>query len=342
MGQKIEKIKKLLEVKDQPKYRINQIIDAIYRQDDVICYSQISNISKELRDSLINELGDSIFSLREIAIQKDGETQKILFETVDGNRIETVRMHYESGRNTCCVSTQVGCAMGCAFCATGKLGIKRNLNSDEIVDQVLYFKKKGDKVDNVVFMGMGEPLVNPATFEALDIMIDQKKLGIGQRHISVSTVGVIPGIKRMTHEQPQINLALSLHSPFQDEREKIMPIARTYHIADIMSALEDHIHITGRKVVISYILLGGINDSENHAIALAEMLNSYKDIKHLFHVNLINLHEVEGIDIKRSSNKKMNVFRQILQDKGVRNTLRQDFGESIDAACGQLSGKYKN
>ena len=261
------------------------------------------------------------------------------FETVDGLKIETVKMHYEGGRNTICVSMQVGCAMGCAFCATGKLGFTRNLSADEIVDQVLYFRKNDQKVNNVVFMGMGEPLANPATFETLGILTDQKKLAIGQRHISVSTVGVVPGIKKMTREQPQINLALSLHSPFQDEREKIMPIAKTYHIADVLEALEKHILATNRKVLIAYILLGGVNDSEDHAVALAEMLNSYGKVKSLFHVNLINLHEVEGIGFKRSSGKAVDAYRWVLLKKGVRNTLRQDFGEGIDAACGQLSGR---
>jgi 23S rRNA (adenine-C8)-methyltransferase len=291
------KIKEILDRLDQPKYRFNQILEAIYKQNEILNYSQISNLPKEVREALIAESGDSIPSLKEVTIQKDGETQKVLFETNDGNKIESVKMHYEGGRNTICVSVQVGCAMGCAFCATGKLGLARNLSADEIVDQILYFRKNGHQVDNVVFMGMGEPFANPATFEALEILIDQKKLGIGQRHISVSTVGIIPGIERMTKEQPQINLALSLHSPFQDQREKIMPIAKSYHIADIMDALERHILATNRKVLIAYILLDGVNDSEEHAVALAEMLKSYGKVSHLFHVNLINYHEVEGIDL---------------------------------------------
>ncbi len=346
-----QKIIKILNSLNQPKYRLGQVLEAIYKQNEVLQYSQISNIPKEVRESLSAELGDEILTLKEVTVQKDGQTQKVLFDTFDGKKIETVKMHYKGekervsskrqnlGRNTICVSAQVGCAMNCAFCATGKLGFTRNLSADEIVDQVLYFKKTGHKVDNVVFMGMGEPFANPATFEALEILVDQKKLEIGQRHISVSTVGLVSGIKKMSEEQPQINLALSLHSPFQEEREKIMPIAKTHHITDVMNALEQHILTTNRKVLIAYILLGGVNDSEGHAVALAEILNSYKAVRHLFFVNVINYHEVEGIGFKRSSPRAVEAFRAVLQRYGIRNTLRQDFGEGIDAACGQLSGR---
>jgi len=356
MTQREEKIKKILEKLDQPKYRFGQILDAIYRyrQNDIFSYSKISNLPKEVREALTDELGSEMLSLKVLTEQTEGKTKKVLFETMDGLRIETVKMHYRGekerisrfrsnvGRDTICVSVQVGCGMNCAFCATGKLGFTRNLNADEIIDQILYFRKHDEKVDNVVFMGMGEPLANSSTFDALEVLVDQKKLEIGQRHISVSTVGLIPGIKRMTLEHPQINLALSLHSPFQWEREKIMPISKTFPLVDVMDSLEEHILKTNRKVLIAYVLLGGFNDTKEHAIALAEMLNSYEKVKHLFFVNLINFHEVAGIKFKRPSQRAVDDFRAILQSYGIRNTLRQDFGERIDAACGQLSGKKTN
>lgn len=332
------KIKRILENLSLPKYRLDQVLQAIYQQNSFSKFSQISNISQELRQILSSTLGDQILTLNPLLTQNEGETQKILFQTKDNQKIETVKMHYKGGRNTVCVSTQVGCSMKCSFCATGKLGLARNLSQDEIVDQVLFFRKNGQNVNNVVFMGMGEPFANPNTFLALEDLINPKKLGVGQRHISVSTVGIIPGIKRMATEQPQINLTFSLHSPFQSQREELMPISKRYPILDVMQELESYILKTNRKVLVAYLLLGDINDSKNHAEALARLLNSYPRVKGLFQVNLINFHEALGLTFKKSNSKSVEVFRETLQKHGIVNTLRQDFGESIDAACGQLSG----
>jgi 23S rRNA (adenine-C8)-methyltransferase len=273
-------------------------------------------------------------------VQKHRDTEKVLFETKDGNQIETVKMHYENGRNTYCVSVSSGCALNCAFCATGQLGLKRHLTADEIVDQVLYFRKKNYSIDNVVFMGMGEPLVNPETYAALDILTDQKMFEIGKRHISISTVGIVPGIKKMTEEYPQINMAFSLHTPFQDQRETLVPIAKTYSIKEVMDALANHIDKTNRKVFLAYILFGGITDSLEHAEKLVELINSYEKQSYLFHVNLINYHQISGHSgFRKTTEAKLERFRKILHDAGIRTTVRQDFGEHIDAACGQLSGK---
>ncbi len=334
------KISEILEARGEPSYRNKQILDAIYRVDNLKLFSQIPNIPKDLRQELVETLGDSILTLELVDSQVADTTEKVLFKTRDNLFIETVKMQYESGRTTYCVSLQVGCAMGCAFCATGKSGFTRNLAVEEIVDQVLFFKKRGDPIDNIVFMGMGEPLANPATFEALDLFTDPHKFGIGQRHISVSTVGLVPGIKRMTEEHPQINLAFSLHSPHELERRKLMPISKTFPIQEVMGALRDHILKTNRKVLIAYILLRDVNDSVDHARALAELLNSYEVVRGLFHVNLINMHEVDGIPFKRTSLERLEAFRAVLHKHGIRTTVRQDFGEDIDAACGQLRGKH--
>ncbi len=333
------KILEILEAQGAPSYRRGQVLDAIYRVNTIKLFSQIPNIPRDLRQKLSTTLGDSILTLDLAKAQVSDTTEKVLFKTRDNLFIETVKMQYESGRTTYCVSLQVGCAMGCAFCATGKSGFTRNLVVEEIVDQVLFFKKRGDPIDNIVFMGMGEPLANPATFEALNIFTDPHKFGIGQRHISVSTVGLVPGIRRMTEEHPQINLAFSLHSPYETERRQLMPISKTFPIQDVMSALRTHILRTHRKVLIAYILLKDVNDSVDHARALADLLNSHEDVKGLFHVNLINMHEVAGIQFKRTSSERLEAFRAILHKWGIRTTVRQDFGEDIDAACGQLRGK---
>ncbi|MBD3366294.1 23S rRNA (adenine(2503)-C(2))-methyltransferase RlmN [candidate division WWE3 bacterium] len=319
-------------------YRYEQIYKALYQNPDVKAWEDMFTVPEEIRKDLAKTLGNEILTLNPKTTQKTGETEKVLFETHDGHSIEAVKMHYENGRNSYCVSTQSGCAMGCAFCATGQMGLKRNLTTDEIVDQVLYFAKQGYEVDNVVFMGMGEPFLNPATFEALEIMTHKDMLNLGSRKVSVSTVGIIPGIHRMTKEFPQINLAFSLHTPFQDQREKLMPVSKSYPVVAVMEALAEHIRVTNRKVFIAYILLGGVTDSLEHAQALAGLINSFEEA-YLFHVNLINYHEVPGGKFKRCSEASLERFRKALFDAGIRSTVRQDFGEGIDAACGQLGGE---
>ncbi len=333
-----EIIDDLLNEVNASDYRWTQIYKAIYQEPQFQKYSEIFTLPDEFRDELTSRLGESILSLKVKTSQKHGETEKVLFETYDGYPIEAVKMHYENGRNTYCVSVQSGCAMGCEFCATGKMGLNRNLKADEIVDQALYFRKKGYDIDNVVLMGMGEPLANPETFKSLDVLTGQKMFNLGKRRVSISTVGIVPGIEKMTKEYPQINLAFSLHTPFQTQREELVPISKKYSIKEVMDALARHIRITNRKVFIAYILLGDVTDSRGHAEALAKLIKSYKEEAYLFHVNLINFHEISGeVGFKSTTENKLERFRKVLYDAGIRTTVRQDFGENIDAACGQLS-----
>ncbi len=332
------KIKGILNTHGYSEYRYDQIMDGIYKNEEIFAFSEMFFLPKELRDIISDALGDEILSVRKLDRKENEQTCKILFGTKDDCKLETVKMHYESGRYTYCVSVQVGCSMGCAFCATGQMGLRRNLLPEEIVDQVLYFKKKGNPIDNVVLMGMGEPLVNPHSFEALRILIDQKRLGVGSRHVSVSTVGIISGIRKLTEELPQINIAFSLHTPFQDQRERLIPMAVSYPIPEVMQALADHIRRTNRKVFIVYLLLGGVNDSPKHAEALAALLNSFKDVSYLFHVNLVNYHRIPTGEFRKTTQEDLDRFRNILSRENIINTVRQDFGESIDAACGQLGG----
>lgn len=331
-------IKEILTKEGAGDFRFDQVYSLVYRTTEFKKYSQMFSLPKELRAKLAKQLGDFVVDLEVEKIQKGGQTEKVLFKTFAGLPIETVKMHYENGRDTYCVSTQSGCAMGCAFCATGKMGLKRSLTADEIVDQVLYFRKRGDSVNNVVFMGMGEPFANPETFKALEILTAREKFNLGARRISVSTVGIVPGIERMTKEFPQINLTFSLHTPFQEQREELMPISKAYPIPAVMEVLAKHIRVTNRKVLLAYMLLKDVTDTRGHAQALAELIKSYPKEAYLFHVNLINYHEVGGAAFRRSANEKVHQFKQILYDHGIRCTVRQDFGEDIDAACGQLSG----
>jgi 23S rRNA (adenine2503-C2)-methyltransferase len=273
----------------------------------------------------------------------------------DGERIESVLMKYEKdkNRNTACVSSQVGCALGCGFCATGKAGFKRNLSVDEIVKQILFWARwlknnetlrqaQGEnKINNLVFMGMGEPFLNyENVMSAIKILNDQKGFNLGARHFSISTAGIIGGINRLADEPLQINLAISLHAPNDKLRSKLMPINKKYPIKEILKAVDEYIAKTNRKVMFEYIMIDGVNDGEKQARALAKLMK-----KHLYHirqaqckfVNLIPCNRVG--DFKPSPQEKIEKFKKILKEAGVQVSQRYSFGQDIQAACGQLAGK---
>lgn len=286
--------------------------------------------------------------LKKISETKDEQADKVLFETQDKNRLEAVLMTFKANEErsdehqSLCLSSQSGCALGCAFCATGAIGFKKNLGVDEITDQILYFLQKGKTVTSLSFMGMGEALANPHLFDALKIITDKDKLAYGQRHISLSTVGLIPGIKRLQKEFPEINLAFSLHSPFPKQRLELMPIAKTYPIDKVMQALKEFVAETNKRVFIAYILLEGINDSLDHAKELARLIKNQGEKAYLYHVNLIRFNPGATFKtFKKPSTMRVNVFRKALTNFGIENTLRQSFGSEINAACGQLYGQYE-
>ncbi|MEK7064001.1 MAG: radical SAM protein [Patescibacteria group bacterium] len=338
---RLEQIQAVLEENNQPKFRLEQIKTAIF-SDSISRYSQISNLSKSLKEQIISVLGDEILTLTKVHEAKGEQAHKVLFATRDNHQIESVRLQYKT-HTALCISTQSGCALGCLFCATGAIGFKKNLSADEILDQVLYFKKNDLPIDSVIFMGMGEPLANPDnTFAAIDLMTDKDLLGISPRHLSISTVGIIPGIEKLTRDYPNINLAFSLHNPFNDERFKLMPITRTYPIEKVLVAIDNHLKITNRKVFIAYILLAGVNASARHALALANLVNATPDRKRLLHVNLIRYNAGASLThYQKPSNSVVERFQSILTKNKVHHTLRQDFGTDIQAACGQLAATYK-
>ena len=352
---RLEQIQAVLEENNQPKFRLEQIKTAIF-SDSISRYSQISNLSKPLKEQIISVLGDEILTLTKVHEAKGEQAHKVLFATRDNHQIESVRLQYKT-HTALCISTQSGCALGCLFCATGAIGFKKNLSADEILDQVLYFTKNnpsepvergadsqiGLPVDSIIFMGMGEPLANPDnTFAAIDLMTDKDLLGISPRHLSISTVGIIPGIEKLTRDYPNINLAFSLHNPFNDERFKLMPITRAYPIEKVLVAIDNHLKITNRKVFIAYILLAGVNASARHALALANLVNATPDRKRLLHVNLIRYNAGASLThYQKPSNSVVERFQSILTKNKVHHTLRQDFGTDIQAACGQLAATYK-
>ena len=228
------------------------------------------------------------------------------------------------------------------FCATGTLGFRKNLSPDEICDQLLYFIQKGEKIDTIVFMGMGEPFANPQLFDALAMLTDPDYFGLGQRKISVSTVGLIPGIQRLAKEFPQINLAYSLHSAFHEQRMELMPVAKVYPAEAVFIELKDYIEQTNRKVFIAYLLIKGVNDSPEHAKALAALIKKQGPKSYLYHINLIKFHESDVVKgMKKPDETAVERFSTVLMHRGIAYTLRQSFGEEIDAACGQLFAKNR-
>jgi len=362
---RLETIKNILEANSSASWRIEQIKEAIF-SDKINRYSQISNLPKSLKEQIINTLGDDILTLKKVHEVKGDQAHKVLFETKDGHlpadashqamqagQIESVRLSYKlkSGiHHSLCISTQSGCALGCLFCATGAIGFRKNLSADEILDQVLYFLKNGLPVDSIIFMGMGEPFSNPDnTFAAIDLMTDKDLLGLSPRHLSISTVGIIPGIEKLTAKYPKVNLAFSLHNPFNDERAKLMPITTAYPIEKVMAAIDQHLAITNRKVFLAYILLKDVNDSIRHATALAKLVHATPNRRRLLHVNLIRYNPTvilakAGIYSNRFSkptNSVVEKFQAVLTQNKIHHTMRQDFGTDINAACGQLAANYK-
>lgn len=344
MSNKFLEIEKFLVKEGEPKYRAGQIFIAIFKEgiDD---FDKITTISKTLRSKLKQEF--SLLSLSVAGSNELGKTKKILFKLADGEKIESVLMKYKSGDkiwNSLCLSSQVGCALGCKFCATGKIGFKRNLTVDEIIDQILYFISQGIKIDNISFMGMGEPLLNPNIYEAIGVLTDKRLFGFSQRKINVSTVGIVPGIKELNKLFPEINIAFSLHTPFEDQREEMMPVSKKYPILTVMTALDDFILKNKRKVFLPYMMLAGVNDGQKHLTGLIELIKSRGKTAYLYHVNLINYNQARfvGNNFVCSSKKTINWFAAELEKARINVTVRQTFGGSINAACGQLYGEYEN
>lgn len=318
-------------------FRGGQIFDWLYVKR-VDSFEQMSNLSKELRQKLDDQF--SFVTLNEITKfeSKDG-TVKFLFGLHDDHAIETVVMKHNYG-NSICVTTQVGCRVGCTFCASTLGGLKRDLTAGEIVAQVVQAQRildtRGERVSSIVIMGTGEPFENyEATMKFLRIMIHEKGLNIGQRHITVSTSGIVPNIYKFADEGTQINLAISIHAPNDALRSKLMPVNRRFPFADVMESLRYYIAKTGRRVSFEYALIGGVNDRPEHAEELADVL---KDM--LCHVNLIPVNHVPERKYVRTSRNDIFQFQRILADKGINVTIRREQGHDIAAACGQLRAKH--
>lgn len=334
----IEKIEKIVKKGGFENYRSSQILHAIFKQgiDD---FDKINNIPQGLKKLLKNSIILNSLTLVKKASSKDKSAEKYVFETEDKKRLETVLMSYKDNRNTVCLSSQIGCRLGCKFCATGRLGFGRNLSYGEICDQVLYINcnliKKNRKISNVVYMGMGEPFMNfDNVINSIKTLNDPLYFGIGARNITVSTAGIPDKIINIADLMIQLNLAISLHAPNQKIRENIMPAAKLYPLDELMAAAQYYIKKTNRRITYEYILLNNINDSSGNADELIRLLKDQ-----LCHVNLIpyNATDIEGIT--GSPKNKLLEFRKKIAKAGIPVTIRLSLGQDIYAACGQLANK---
>ena len=339
-------------------FRARQVYHWLYQQL-VTDFSAMTNLPQALRTRLAEEACIGPMIVRSELHSKDDRTRKILLELADGKLIESVLMLYPplgegSARATVCVSSQAGCAFGCTFCATGQMGFDRHLTAGEIVAQVLYFARELraapwtaaglpgsqpiDHITNIVLMGMGEPLHNyDNVLQALRILNSPEGFNLGARHMTVSTVGLVPAIRKLSQEPLQVNLAISLHAPTDELRGQTMPVNRKYPLQELLSACKDYIAATGRQVTFEYVLIAGVNDTPTHAHQLGRLLAS---LKQFAHVNCIPVNATDA-SYRPSGPDAIRTFREILREHGVSNSVRAERGDDIAAACGQLRTRFE-
>jgi len=322
----LERLDALLADWGEPSFRAGQVWSWLAR--GCSSYEEMTNLPGTLRDRLADELPLSTLALERDALASDG-TEKALFTTADGKPVEAVLMRYRDGRRSLCLSSQSGCPLTCTFCATGRMKFGRNLTESEIVDQALHFRRT-EPVNHAVFMGMGEPLMN------LDSVLGAcerlPEVGIATSNTAISTVGWIPGIERMAREGPPARLALSLHAPEDALRSELMPVNDRYPLADVLEACRAWHAARRRQVFVEYLMLGGVNDRYEQAVALRDLLQPRKAFK----VNLI-LYNPTDAAYEASSREAVEAFKNALEERGVRTTIRLTRGRDIAAACGQLA-----
>ncbi|GAB6100689.1 23S rRNA (adenine(2503)-C(2))-methyltransferase RlmN [Halanaerocella petrolearia] len=334
IGQNLVELKKLMSELDQASFRAKQLFSWLYDKK-VTSFSDMSNLAKDLRKQLQNKTELNRLDVVASQESEDG-TEKYLFKLEDGKRIESVYLPIEDKRHSLCISTQVGCAMGCEFCATGLHGLTRNLTAGEIINQILTVEEiKGVRITNVVFMGMGEPLANyEQVLKAVKLMNHNQGLNIGMRKITLSTCGLVPEIKKLAREELQLTLAISLHAPNNELRSEMMPVNDRYPVEELIEACQYYIDQTNRRITFEYALVEGVNDSVAEAKELADLLAGM-----LAHVNLIPINQVDETGYTNPDEQRIREFKAELDKKGIPVSTRAERGADIDAACGQLQAK---
>ncbi|MFH1619497.1 MAG: 23S rRNA (adenine(2503)-C(2))-methyltransferase RlmN [bacterium] len=339
---RFEQIEEYAVKKSWPYYRLSQIRTAVFRQG-IYSWEEATELPAGVRRELAENFRILSFVPEKILVSRDSRAVKALLCLQDGLNIETVMLRRAIDQWSVCVSSQCGCPVRCIFCASGKNGLKRNLTAEEIADQVLFWNQHmrrqnpAGRISSVVYMGMGEPFLNyPAVSKSLRLLSDADFFGLGQRHISVSTAGHVPGMEKMARDFPQVNLALSLHAADDGLRSRLIPLNRTYPIARLGTALEKYLKTTNRKVFLEYALMAGVNDRPGDARRLADLIGGLKGGR-LLHVNLIRCNPVAGGQLQTGESAARK-FLEILAAMRVHCTIRKSLGEDIKGACGQLAG----
>ena len=332
-----EELKETVLKINEPKFKATQIFDWIHNKM-VDSFDDMSNLSQKTKTELKKEYEFTYAKVDLKLESKLDETKKYVIKFEDGNIVESVFLKYKFG-NTACISSQVGCKMGCHFCASSKNGFIRNLTAAEMLKQIYLIQKDtNEKISNVVIMGSGEPLENfDNIVKFLNIINDEKGQNISMRKITLSTSGIVPNIYKLADENIPITLAISLHAPTQEKREQIMPIARKYKLPDILEACDYYVNTTGRRLTFEYIMIKGFNDSQEDALTLSKILKNK-----LANINLIPCNYVKEANIKPSDDLDIAKFKKLLSDNGINATVRRELGSDINAACGQLRNDLLN
>ena len=321
----------------QPEFRANQIWLGLY-QNFYSNWEQFTNLPKELRNEFENKFSFGVIDSQKIIKSGNEGSQKSLFFTYEGFPVESVLLKSDN-RHTLCISTQSGCAMGCVFCATGKLGLLRNLSSGEIIEQLIFFERtlnhQEKRINNIVIMGMGEPFTNYESVKnAIKIINHPEGINLGSRRITLSTIGIIPQILKFAQDFPQVNLSISLHAPNDELRTSLVPMNRYYPLSQLIKACREYINLTNRRITFEYVMIENVNDTKVHARQLISLLQNL-----LCHVNLIPLNPIDLAIIRPSPPQTIIAFQKLLVKQGVPTTIRKSFGLKINAGCGQLAGK---
>lgn len=334
-GVTVEELEEYFLSINEKKYRAKQIFSWLYQKKE-FDINNFTNINDGLKRKIIDDFSFDMIEL--VKVEEDSDVKKYLFRLNDGKYVESVLMFHDYGYSVC-VSTQVGCNMGCCFCESGRLKKERNLSVEEMVLQVLLLEVEANvRISHVVLMGIGEPFDNyDNVLKFIRIINCDNALAIGARHITISTCGIIPKIESFMKEGLQVNLAISLHGASDNVRSKIMPINKVYKLDDLMKVLKKYVSVTNRRLTFEYIMLSGINDSDMDAYRLAKLLKGING-----YVNLIPYNETDNLGFKRSSKDRMLRFYDILKKNNINVTIRREFGSKITGACGQLRADYTN
>ena len=331
----LDELKTFVKEMNEPEFRAKQLFEWMHKSL-ISSFDECTNLSKSFREKLKESTSLTNLKAVEIFKSKLDDTQKYLFALEDGNIIESVRMKYEHG-NSVCISSQVGCRMGCKFCASTLDGLVRNLSASEMLDQIYSIQKLlGERISNIVVMGSGEPMDNYDNIvKFVKIISSDMGLNISQRNITVSTCGIVPKIRALADEGLSITLALSLHAPNDEIRKTIMPVANKYALKDVISACDYYFKKTGRRVSYEYSLVAGVNDNIKEAMNLVKLVNGRN-----IHINLIPVNPIKERDFKQSDKLKIKAFRDFLEKHKVNATVRREMGRDIDGACGQLRRRF--